>query len=185
MIALLTGTVVESNEKSLILDVGGIGYRIAVNTSLRDMAQQGRQLTLRIHHHISDDEESLYGFDTKETLEFFELLLTVPSVGPRTAMGVLEVAPPPILRQAVTEGDMELLTKVSGVGKRTAERIIVELREKITAPSGKGTPGTLQHEVIEALVSIGYNQTQARAAVRKLPKSVQTVQEAVKMALKV
>ncbi len=183
MIARLSGKVIERQDSALIVEIQGIGYQIAVLPELREKVREGDEVVLHTYHHLTENEEALYGFATKDYLQFFKLLLTVPSVGPRTAMNILEVAPPAILQQAVAEADIMLLTKVSGVGKKTAGRILVELREKITAPRTKHAPGSLQHETIEALVSIGYKPAQARAVVAKLPKEVKTVEEAVKAVL--
>lgn len=183
MIATLTGQVAEKNDKHIILDVGGVGYKVSVLDSLQGKINIGDETNLRIHHHLSDNSEDLYGFSDQGNLSFFELLITVPSVGPRTAMGILEIAPPQVLRQAVSDGDATLLTKVSGVGKKTAERILVELKERIDAPEHTGTSGGIQQEAVEALVSIGYTKQQARQAVQKLPPEIQTVEEAVKTAL--
>lgn len=183
MIARLAGIVAEREGKALIIDVGGVGYRVAVLGSLREKIKRGTKVTLQIHHHVTDGAESLYGFERREDLRFFELLLTVPSVGPRTALSILEVAPPEVLAQAVTEEDTTLLTKVSGVGRKTAERILVELKEKITAPALAGVAGGVQQEAMEALTSIGFTASQARTAVQKLPKGVKTVEEAVKQIL--
>jgi len=185
MIAILTGKVIEKEDKALILDVQGIGYRVAALASVRDEVGLGEEVTLRIHHHMTSEAESLYGFMTKEELQVYELLLSVPSVGPKTAMSILEIAPAPVLEQAVAENDTTLLTKVSGVGKRTAERIIVELRERIqTSTKHKAPTGSVQHEAVEALISIGFSPTQAREKVSSLPKNVGSVEEAVKAALR-
>jgi len=183
MIALIIGEVIEKEKNTLIVLAGGVGYRIAVLSALSGKVRAGEQTELKIHHHVADNNEALYGFTNKDGLAFFELLLTVPSVGPRTAMGILEVAPPKVLEQAVAEDDIAVLTKVSGVGRRTAERILVELKEKIKAPAVAGVAGGVQQEAMEALVSIGYTKVQARGAVQKLPKDVKTVEEAVKAVL--
>lgn len=184
MIAQLTGKVAEKEEKSLIIDVQGVGYRVAVLAQQLAKIKLGDSLTLRIYHHVAEGVEALYGFADMKALRYFELLLTVPSVGPKTAMGILAIAPPATLEQAVAEEDVALLTKVSGIGKKTAERILVELKTKIKKPQAVSLKGALQQETIEALVSIGFKPTQARAVVGKLPKSIETVEEAVKAALK-
>ena len=183
MIVTLRGKVLEKDDKALILEVQGVGYRVATLSSLRNKVRVEEEVYLRIFHRVGADSEDLYGFVSKESLALFELLITVPSVGPRTAMGVLEVAPPEVLAQAVAEEDINLLTKVSGVGRRTAERILVELKEKIKAPAA-GVTGGVQQEAMEALVSIGYTIVQARNAVQKLPKETKTVEEAVKVVLR-
>lgn len=183
MIAQLTGTVVETQEKALILDVGGVGYRVALLSTYAAKIQTGEKLTLRIYHQVAEGIEALYGFADKESLYYFELLLKVPGVGPKTALGILDIASPATLEQAVAEDDVALLTKVSGIGKKTAERILVELKTKIKKPKATTLKGSLQQEAIEALVSIGYKPAQARAAVSKLPKDITTVEQAIKVAL--
>lgn len=185
MIARLKGTVLEREERALIVDVQGIGYRVAVLSGTREQAQAGQEISLTIYHHIGQDSQALYGFDSKEQLKYFELLLSVPSVGPKTALGILEEAPPHVLEQAVAENDVTLLTKVSGVGKKTAERILVEFKGKIKiSKTRSGVSGVIQNETIDALVSIGFSPARAREAVRRLPKEITKVEEAVRAVLK-
>lgn len=183
MIVTLTGKVAEKDDKSLILEVQGVGFRVATLSSLRNKTKVGEDIHLRIFHRVGSDNEDLYGFADKKGLALFELLITVPSVGPKTAMGVLEVASPTVLAQAVVEEDVKILTKVSGVGSKTAERILVELKGKLEATAIAGATGGVQQEAMEALISIGYTTLQARNAVQKLPKEVKTVEEAVKAVL--
>lgn len=185
MIAVITGKIIEREPKAFIVDVHGIGYRVYVGSQLREQAAKGSEITLQIHHHISEDRQDLYGFADAEELRYFTLLLTVPSVGAKTARNILDIAPPRVLDQAVADSDVTLLTKVSGIGKKTAQRIVVELQEKLKAPQKRSVSGALQHETMEALVSIGYTTAQARIVVSKLPKDVKTVEEAVKAALRV
>ncbi len=183
MIALIKGEVLEKEDKALIVDAGGLGYRVQVLPTLLTKSLVGSTVNLKIYHQISSDKQALYGFLNQEELRHFELLLTVPSVGPRTAMGILEAASPRVLGQAVAEGDTALLTKVSGVGKKTAERILVELKEKVELVQAGQAVGTIQQELIEALMSIGYTGGQARSSARKLPAEVKTVEEAVRIVL--
>jgi Holliday junction DNA helicase RuvA len=183
MIARLTGTVLEREAKSVVVEAGGVGYQVAVLPRLAAKIKQGESVTLRTYHHVSAEAQELYGFADRDDLRYFELLLTVPSVGPRTAMGVLEIAPPRVLEAAVAGDDTALLTKVSGVGRKTAERILVELKGKIAAPLVPGTASDVQQEAVDALVSLGFTLRQARAAVQKLPPDIATVEEAVRTAL--
>ena len=184
MIARIAGQVVEKEDKSLVIDVGGIGYRVAALASVRDKAIAGDDIVLQIYHHRTSDIEALYGFGNTQELQVFKLLLTVPSVGPKTAMGILEAAPMQILQRAVAENDKSLLTKVSGVGKRTAERIVLELKGKLQQSEDAAEQGSsLQHETVEALISIGFSPTQARTSASSLPSDIATVEEAVKTAL--
>jgi len=183
MIVRLTGTVIDRDDKSLVVDVNGLGYQVMTLSRVREKAKLGEKITLKIHHHVSDDAEDLIGFIEQEDMNMFRLLLTVPSVGVKTAVGILEAVSPEVLRQAVAEQDMTLLTNVSGVGKKTAQRLVTELKEKLKAPKGKQIPGSLQQEVLEALVSIGYTTAQARTAITDLPKTITTVEEAVRTVL--
>lgn len=183
MIARLSGTVLEREAKALVVDVNGVGYRVRVLSSLLERSRRGEEMALRIYHHITDGAEELFGFAEREDLAFFELLLLVPSVGPRTAMNILDAAPPRVLEQAVAEEDITVLTKVSGVGRKTAERILVELKERVSVGAVSGAAGSVQQGAIEALVSLGYSTEQARAAVRQLPAQVATIEEAVRAVL--
>jgi len=183
MIASLTGIVSEIEEKNLIIVVSGVGYRVIALGALLAVAKVGEELTIRIYHHTNDSGQSLFGFSAKEDVQVFELLLTVPSVGPRTAMNILDVAPPATLAQAVAAKDVKLLTKVSGVGRKTAERILVELKEKFKDTPITGIVSDVGEEAISVLVNMGYTQSQARDVLQKLPDDIQTVEEAVKAVL--
>ena len=183
MIATLSGTVQEIEEGSVILAVGGVGYRVLVLRSLLATVKSDQELTVRVYHHVSDSAETLYGFATKEDVQFFELLLTVPSVGPRTALNILDVAPPRTLAQAVAAKDVKLLTKVSGVGRKTAERILVELKEKFKDTPVSGVVADVSEEALSVLVNMGYTKAQAREVLQKLPEDVSSVEEAIKAVL--
>lgn len=184
MIVRLTGQVLELNQRSIVLDVHGVGFQVFTPGALLHKLQRGETLSVHTYHHVTDDGETLFGFETKEDLAHFELLLTVPSVGPKTAMNVLDAAPPHVLAQAVANNDMKLLTKVSGIGRKTAERILVELREKFKNQPVTGLVSDIHDQTLTALISIGFNKTQARLAVQKLPANVGSVEEAVRAILK-
>ncbi len=183
MIARLKGEILELEKRGVVLDVQGVGYRVAVPASLMARAKIGEELELRIHHQVSDEAENLYGFDDPELLQYFELLITVPSVGPRTALNVLDIAPPRTLEQAVANKDVKLLTKVSGVGKKTAERILVELTGKVGSVQTANSVTDIQEETLLVLESLGYTKSQARLAVQKLPDEIKTVEQAVRQVL--
>jgi Holliday junction DNA helicase RuvA len=184
MIAQLTGKVIEKEDKAVILDVAGVGYRVFVSTLLKDKLAVGATVMLPIYHHVSDSDQTLFGFEARDHLQFFHLLLSVPSVGPRTAMNILDMAAPHVLAQAVASDDKGLLTKISGIGKKTAERILVELKGKMTHIQTAPVASSMQQEAVEALVSIGYAPAAAREAVAKVPASANTVEEVVREALK-
>ncbi len=187
MIARISGVLIEKEDKALIIDVHGVGYRVFVASALREKAVIGSETTLFIYDHRTDSDQVLFGFEMVSEREYFELLLCVPSIGPKTAMGILDAAPASILSQAVYTGDVALLTSMPGVGKRTAERIIVELKGKIgelTSPLSIAIARPVHQETVDALVAIGYTLVQARLAVGKLPQDIASVQEGVKAALK-
>ncbi len=185
MIARISGTICEKEDRSVVIDTNGVGYRVYVGVMLLSQIQEGDQIVLYTYHHITDAGQDLYGFQDTREQAYFKLLLTVPTVGAKTARSILDIAPPDVLEQAVVGHDVGLLTKVSGVGKRTAERIVVELHEKIQKTSqAKGAPkSSVQQDAMEALISLGFSTSQARVAVGQLPAEVQTVEEAVKQVL--
>ncbi|TSC71967.1 MAG: holliday junction DNA helicase RuvA [Parcubacteria group bacterium Gr01-1014_38] len=185
MIDSLTGTVAEVGTDFLVLDVGGVGYHLTVLPSVPGTVKTGERLMLLTHLHVREDELSLYGFATDEERRFFRLLLTVPGIGPRTAMSILAVAPPDILVRAVTADDATLLTKVSGIGRKTAERVVTELKARLERdyPTVVGRGATPHGDVIEALVVLGYTRAQAREAARKLPTELTDLENGVRAAL--
>ncbi len=174
MIASLRGTVDAIFADSLVLEVGGIGYRVFAGPGTLAAARQGETLKLRTHHLVREDVQALYGFRTTEELGFFTLLLTVTGVGPKVALAIVSSRPVTDLQLAVMQGDEAVLTAVSGVGKRLAGRIVLELREKVAAAgmAAAGAPGrgpvagATESEVVAALQALGYSQAEAREAAR-------------------
>ena len=174
MIASLDGVVGAVAADSLVLEVGGVGYRIFAAPAVLAAAEPGRRLRLHTHHLVREDLQALYGFRTPEELGFFGLLLTVTGVGPKVALGLLGSRPVADLQLAIMADDQELLTAIPGVGKRLAARIVLELREKVAAagvaaatPGGVGA-GTLlaEGDVVGALQALGYTLAEAREAAR-------------------
>ena len=183
MIAYISGTVRTIEEKALVIETNGVGYRVRVAPAVLSTTAEGAAIELDIYHHMSDSNQELYGFADAKELEYFRLLLNVPSVGVRTARGILDAAPPAVLEGAITAGDAGALPKIPGVGKKTAERMVLELKGKVTV-TGEHIAVPMWGEAIEALVSIGFSRTQAQGAIQNLPKEITTVEEAVKEALK-
>jgi Holliday junction DNA helicase RuvA len=137
MIALVTGTVASRRADHVVIDCGGVGYRLAVSAqTLSKLPALGERASLHTHLIVRDDALALYGFATEEERELFLMLLSVQSVGPKVALAVLSGAPPAELLSSLAAGDTDRLQAVPGIGKRTAERIIVELREKVGASLG-------------------------------------------------
>jgi holliday junction DNA helicase RuvA len=169
VIALISGTVAVRRGDHVVVDCGGVGYRLAVSAeTLKHVPAVGRDVLLHTHLIVRDDALSLYGFATEEERDLFLMLLGVQAVGPKVALAVLSGAPPRELLRVVAAGDAARLQAAPGVGKRTAERIIVELREKVgaTLPEDSITvtrsddPATLARE---ALLGLGYNANEIDA----------------------
>ena len=174
MIASLDGVVGALAADSLVLEVGGVGYRVFAAPAVLATAEPGRRLKLHTHHLVREDLQALYGFRTPEELGFFGLLLTVTGVGPKVALGLLGSRPVADLQLAIMADDQALLTAVPGVGKRLAARIVLELREKVAtagfaaaAPGGVGAGTPLgEGDVVGALQALGYTLAEAREAAR-------------------
>jgi holliday junction DNA helicase RuvA len=185
MISTLTGSVYYKDLHSLIINVGGVGYRVAVTTDTAVDALPGEPIFLWTYLAVRETALDLYGFKDKETLDLFELLICISGIGPKTALGILNVASPSILRQAVAEEDTSYLTRVSGIGKKNAEKIIIELRDKLVTTTADHNPNLrAEGDALEALLSLGYTERDARSALKKIPKEVVDTSDRVKQALK-
>lgn len=171
MIASLNGTVSAVFADSLILEVGGVGYRVFAAPSVLASAPVGGQLKLFTHHVIREDLQALYGFRNPEELGFFGLLLTVTGVGPKVALGIVGSRPVGDLQLAILSDDLALLTAVPGVGKKLAARVVLELKEKVAAAgvsAGSVTGGVAgESDVVGALLALGYSAGEARQASRE------------------
>jgi Holliday junction DNA helicase RuvA len=151
--------------------VGGVGYTLFVPTSVLATMQQEPKTSLIVHTAVREDAIDLYGFATYDDLAFFKQLIGVSGIGPKSALGILNIADTKTLKRSIAAGDNSMLTKVFGIGKKSAERIVVELRDKFAEESSKrgepvGTGG--DGEVLEALMALGYSATEARRAVKEI-----------------
>jgi Holliday junction DNA helicase RuvA len=193
MIASLEGTVTAVDAEGAVLKVGGVGYRVACGPSTLAVLQVGRVVELHTHHLVREDAQALYGFRTPEELACFELLTTVSGVGPKVGLAIVSSRPVADLQLAILQGDEAVLTAVSGVGKRLAGRIVLELKEKVAAAgaiaagaAGPGAVGSSETEVMGALQALGYTAGEARDAARQavgaLPASA-SLEDRVKAAL--
>ena len=172
MIARLTGVVAEKGDGQAILDVNGIGYLVHLSAlSLEALPPAGERASLRTYTHVREDALQLYGFSSEEEEAVFRELIGVKNVGPRAAQNILSGIEARELAAAVAQGDVARLTKVPGVGKKTAERLVVELREKLVtlaraaAPRGTAAPAGVLEQLEQALMGLGYRQPQAEQAV--------------------
>jgi len=174
MIGFLRGVLLHKSPQELLLDVGGVGYRVLVPIStFCRLGDQGAQAQLLIHTHVREDQLVLYGFATPAELELFEKLISVSGVGPKVALGVLSGIEVEDLVQAIRGNDVVRLTRVPGVGKKTAERLILELKDKIAAlPGGTAdpqAPSPKRSDLLSALANLGYSSAEAdRAATEVL-----------------
>ncbi len=187
MIAKLTGKIAYLDLKFLIVDIGGVGYKVFVTSETLEKAGEiGNDISLWIYHNIREDASDLFGFLTREAQALFELLLGVSGVGPKTALNILNLTTLDTIREAIETGDTSYLTKISGIGKKMAEKMIVELRDKMGSFENKETGGILKDGAlaIEALKSLGYNERDAREAIKKIDKNITSTQEIIKTALK-
>ena len=184
MIGSLKGKIVLKTDKFLIIETGGVGYKVSVSPDvLSKVSKIGDEIFLFIHTHIREDTLDLYGFLNLEDLNFFEMLLNVSGIGPRSALAILGVATIETLRRAIGTGDTSYLTKISGIGRKTAGKIVIELRDKMgEEKSGSSLQGEL--DALEALKSLGYSQNEARSALKKTSPEATTnakIREALKI----
>jgi Holliday junction DNA helicase RuvA len=174
MIARLTGLVAEKNGDHAILDVNGVGYRVSLSqVALAALPPPGEKASLRTYTHVREDALQLFGFATEEEEQVFHELIAVKNVGPRAAQNILSGIEARDLARAVADGDVARLTKVPGVGKKTAERLVLELKEKLVtlaraaAPASRAATGPLE-QLEQALLGLGFKPQQAAAAVESL-----------------
>ncbi len=192
MIASVEGTVGSIAADSLVVEVGGLGYRVYASPAVLTTAASGGRIKLHTFHLVREDAQALYGFRTTEELGFFTLLLTVNGVGPKVALAIVGSRPTADLQLAILQQDQAVLTAIPGIGKRLAERVIFELKEKVaaagiaagaTAASGPAGEG----EVVAALQALGYSLAEARGASRTAMAELEvgtTLEDRVKAALR-
>lgn len=187
MIASLSGTVQKIESNSLIIHVGGVGLRVNVpRTVLEDVGGAGRRITLHTHLLVREDALTLFGFETEEDLQLFELLLGVNGVGPRLALAILGTLSPELLKSAVMREDAAVLQRVPGIGKKTAERIMFHLRDKLKLDaSAAALPlvSDVDADVIDILTGLGFSIVEAQSALQHVPREVTAIDERVGAAL--
>lgn len=191
MIATLNGVVSEKLPDTVIIDVHGVGYGVFVTSEDHGHLAQGKSAKLYIYEHIREAAHDLFGFIRVDTKKLFELLLGVNGVGPKMALSVLSVGNADQVRSAIAGGDVKFIQRASGVGKRVAERIVVDLKDKVGLESVDLSAAgmlqadnlLLQDEAAEALVSLGYTPQDAAKALKRVDQNLPT-EERVKLALK-
>ena len=185
MIGSIEGVVKAVRGAYLLVGVAGVGYKVAVLKETLARTKTGANISLWTYLAVREDALDLYGFLHEEELRFFELLLTVSGIGPKSALAVLDIASVETLRSAISAGNAGYLTSVSGIGKKTAEKIVLELKDKVIAEIGD-SPAALKgdQEALEAMRSLGYSAAEARDALRKVPNEIETGSERLRAALK-
>lgn len=186
MIARIQGTVVGKNDRSIIVDVGGVGYRVYVTTDTLSIAALQSTAALWTHLAVREDALELYGFVLEEELDFFMELLRVSGVGPRSALGIMSVAPVRTLRTAIASGDIGYLTKVSGIGKKTAEKIALELKDRLALLADEEAHEGIRNDsdALMALTALGYSTKDARDALKNIPSDITSTNDRIKEALR-
>ena len=190
MIAHVRGVVSEKFGNAVIIDVGGVGYEMTVAASDFESANLGEEKKFYTYHAVRENSEELYGFSSLAAKKIFELLISVQGIGPKAAMAILSLAEAEEVRNAIANADTAFIAKASGVGKKSAERVIVDLRDKVGIPSHYGATeaktasvGVEADEALDALIALGFPLKEASAALEKVDSSL-PVEERVRLALK-
>jgi len=188
MIAQLEGTIIHTDGRAVVVDVNNVGYKVWIGSEQLQKMAKNKAEKVRIWTYLAVRENALdlYGFANAEELETFELLITISGIGPKTAAGILNVVSIATIRSAIATNDPSYLTKVSGIGRKNAEKIVRELSDKIGVLESDLPTGNMKQEsdVIEALKSLGYAEREAREALKKVPADITKTGERVKAAMK-
>ncbi len=186
MISYIKGKIIFRGDKFIIVKSGNIGFKIFI---LPNLSLENDEIELFTHLNVKEDELALYGFSSYEELELFELLLTVSGIGPKASLGILSLADAETIKAAIAKGDPDILTRVPGIGKKTAQRVILELKSKFSAFDKaelreKSEEINDHTDAIEALISLGCSRSEAQKALSKVPQDIKDVGEKIKMALR-
>jgi holliday junction DNA helicase RuvA len=179
MIAHVSGVVSEKFGSAVIVDVHGIGYEVQVAAGDFDAALTGEAVKFYTYHHIREQSQELFGFSSLAAKKLFELLITVQGVGPKAALSILSLGDSEQVRNAIANGDSAYITQASGVGKRIAERVIVDLTDKVglavqITRGGVSVAATMDDEALEALIALGYTLADASKALENIPADLST-----------
>ncbi|MEJ2519809.1 MAG: Holliday junction branch migration protein RuvA [Desulfuromonadales bacterium] len=197
MIALIRGTLAYKSIDHVIIDVGGVGYRLFIPLSTFYALPETGEVSFYTHTHVREDALLLYGFLTPEEKDLFVVLIGISGIGPRLAVNILSHIPVADLKQAIAAGDVKRLSALPGIGKKTAERLVLELKDKIRPEEGSAheavsplavsqASGELVNDVLSALVNLGYKENQARKVLEAMELAPEaTMEETLKGALKV
>lgn len=185
MIGSLRGTVLDTLRSDLLVEVQGVGYRVSVTAETLTSVRVGQELLLYTHEAVRETADDLYGFLEKEDLVWFELLLGVSGIGPKSALALMNAVDRHSLAQAVSRNDAKTLSAAFGIGKKTAEKVVLELKEKVGAVADSDAHSGSGGDVVDALVGLGYSLKEARDAVRALPRTLTETEEKIREAIKI
>lgn len=191
MIGRLTGILLEKNPPQVLVDVNGVGYEVEVPmSSFYNLPENGGKVTLLTQFVVREDAQLLYGFFTQKEREAFRQLVKISGIGAKSALGILSGLSVDDLAHAIASQDVALLVRIPGIGKKTAERLLLELRDKlptgsagVTLSGGPSSPQTSGNDVLNALLALGYNEREALATIKQLPADV-SVSDGIRQALK-
>jgi Holliday junction DNA helicase RuvA len=187
MIASVAGTILHKDRQGLVIDVGGVGLAILVPAPLLDRLSVGEQIFLYTHLVLRQDSIALFGFDTIEGRDIFTMLLSVDGIGPRLALAILSSLTPDTIRRAIFNEQADIFSRVPGVGKKTAQKILVSLQDRITAEEGFepiAVMSEIDSEVLSALITLGYSVVEAQAALQSIPRDApEDLEERLRLAL--
>ena len=186
MISQIRGKVAGIHGNTVVLDVNGVGYETACPLSVLEKAKEGEEITIFTHMHVREDVMDLYGFISQEDKEMFSLLLSISGVGPKAGINILSMNTVEEIKQAIGQKDLAIFTRVSGIGKRTAERIIIDLQEKVdtTGVIAKRKLIADHEDVVEALKGLGYKHREARDLAATIPVKMESFDEKIRYTLK-
>ena len=185
MLAKIKGKIEYIKNNYAVVGVSGFGYKVFSTPYILGKIAGKEEVEFFLHTHVREDALALYGFLAPEELDMFELLISISGIGPKAGLGILSIASPKTIKTAILNEDSTLLTKVSGIGKKTAERVILELQNKVADISvGDKEEAVVDSDAIEALIGIGYSVTEARDVLKTVPKDIKDVGERIKWALR-
>lgn len=190
MIAFVKGKVIERFANSVVVEAGGIGYEIQVTMADYEVATPDSELRFYTYHHVREQAEELFGFSSLAAKKLFEMLISVQGVGPKAALAILNLGDSEAVRNAIATSDSAYIQKAAGIGKKTAERVVLDLADKVGAPSSFGRKNDIEtnqitetDEAVEALIALGYTLADAIAMLEKVDKTLPTAKQ-ITLALK-
>lgn len=186
MISYIQGVILNKQNNYLIIKTNKIGYKVFVSQKKYDDSHRKKEIELYIYQQVGEQVLALYGLSSFDELTFFELLISVSGIGPKTALGVLDIAPIPDIQVSILNGSSDLLSQASGIGKKTAERVVLELKSKLGKLDLKldSSSGSRTGEELDALMALGYSMLEARDALSLIDPEITESSEVIKQALK-